>query len=199
VAQEKAQANAAMSDKPKFPRAVALQAAREVLAVLTPACERIIVAGSLRRKREHAGDVEIVYITKRGEARRPGALFPETCDLADVAIAELELAGTLTRRLSKTGNETFGPKNKLMLHVSSGVPFDLFAITAGAWFSYLVCRTGPAMFNVALAERAKALGYAWHPYKGFERLSDHKLIEPASEHDVFTLLGLDYLEPWERQ
>ena len=37
------------TDKPRFPHAIALAVANEIVAALTPACHKIIIAGSLRR------------------------------------------------------------------------------------------------------------------------------------------------------
>ena len=64
----------------------------------------------------------------------------------------------LRRRLSKTGAEAWGPKNKLAVHVESGIPVDLFATSAESWWNYLVCRTGPAASNIAIAQAALAGG-----------------------------------------
>ena len=189
-----------MSTKPRFPRETALAAAREVCAALKPVTERLVVAGSLRRRRAEVGDVEILYVPRSGEATMPGQLLAEVCNLADCAIAHLEAGGVLRRRLSATGAEAFGPKNKLMVHAGTGVPVDLFATTHAAWWNYLVCRTGPASHNTMLAGRALAMGYRWHPYQaGFERMSDRAIIPMDSEQAVFKLLGLPYLEPWERE
>jgi len=53
-----------MPAKPKHPRADALVVAREMCAELRPVTERLIVAGSLRRRKELVGDVEILYVPK---------------------------------------------------------------------------------------------------------------------------------------
>ena len=50
--------------KTRFPRAAAIAVARELCEALKPHCERLIVAGSLRRMKQQVGDVEIVYIPK---------------------------------------------------------------------------------------------------------------------------------------
>lgn len=86
-----------------------------------------------------------------------------------------------------------------MVHAASGIPVDLFSTTVKAWWNYVVCRTGPKDHNVMIAERARGLGYAWHPYhSGFERLSDRAIIPMETEQSVFKLMGLQYKEPWER-
>ncbi len=188
-----------MADKPKFPRADALAATREILAVLQPACRELIVAGSLRRRREAVGDIEILYIATTREQAKAGTFWDrETVNLADLAIAELEAGGILERRENALGSTMFGPKNKLMRHRASGIPVDLFAADRGNWFNYLVCRTGPKESNIRLASAARARGLEWHPYGPGFTGRDGRWIHPDSEAAVFEIAGLDYKEPWER-
>ena len=66
--------------KVTFPRAVAIQVARELCEALKPHCERLIVAGSLRRGKQEVGDVEILYIPKRGLGK-DGELFEKPVNL----------------------------------------------------------------------------------------------------------------------
>jgi len=168
-----------------------------LVEALEPACERVAIAGSLRRCLPRVGDIEIVYVPKIGPAIPEGKLFEEPTDLAARAIVWLESAGVFERRLNVNGSETFGPKNKLLRHCPSGIPVDLFATDARCWFNYLVCRTGPASFNIRVAQRARELGWMWHPYgDGFSRSGSAR--EITSEEDLFQFLGWPFLEPWER-
>jgi DNA polymerase/3'-5' exonuclease PolX len=186
--------------KTKFPRRLACEVARELVAILEPVCERLIVAGSLRRMKAEVGDVEIVYIPKTEVRQVPGDMFARgPVNLADEAIAQAEISSILEKRLSVTGSPAFGPKNKLMIHTRTGVPVDLFATTAEAWFNYLVCRTGSAENNTRLATAAQRCGFTWHPYRsGFTDLSTGRSIIVKSEEDVFRIVGLPYLEPKDR-
>ncbi len=173
--------------------------AHELIGALSPCTERIIFAGSLRRKKPDVGDVEILYIPKQGLAD-VGELFETPKNLADVAIEALLRQFVLRKRKNVNGYETFGPKNKLLRHVLSGIPVDLFAATPENWWNYFVCRTGGAGSNVLIAERAKARGYKWNPYGcGFTRLADGEAIPMDSEEAVFRFVGLRCEEPWLRR
>lgn len=184
-------------DKIRFPRDVATAVALELLAALTPGCERILFAGSYRRRRAEVGDLEVLYIPKRGPA--PDDFFADQADQADGCIARLEASRILRRRLNVNGTETFGAKNKLMVHTLSGLPVDLFVATRENWFNYLVCRTGPATSNTALAAAALARGYRWQPYgAGFTRLSDGEVIPMGSEAEVFDFVRMPFLAPHRR-
>lgn len=191
--------------KTRYPTAAAIAAARPIVNALRPASDRIIVAGSLRRRKQEVGDIEILYIPKIEQDQPvPGDLFArKTLNLADEAIAVMEKSGLLARRKTVNGTETFGPKNKLMLHVESGIPVDLFSATAENWWNYLVCRTGPAESNTRIATLAQQRGWKWNPYgPGFTRggalAGPHDEYEVTSEEAVFQFVGLPYNEPWER-
>lgn len=186
-----------MSGKGKFPRAVALEVARELCRWLEPDCERLICAGSLRRRKLEVGDVELVFIPKLRTV--PLDMFTSgTESRVDVLLGRLLAEGVISKRRNKAGGVAWGEKNKLAVHVASGVPVDLFATTAAAWFNDLVCRTGGAESNTAIAAAAQRKGWKWNPYgPGFTDAAG-EIVAVTSEREVFELVGLPYSEPWER-
>jgi DNA polymerase/3'-5' exonuclease PolX len=198
-----------MSDKPKFPRAAALTVADWLIGLLEPHCTKIAVAGSLRRGRPEVGDVELVYVPRFGAQAAGLELIPDErtrCNLADVCLAELESLGQIERRLNVNGRQTYGAQNKLVRHVASRIPVDLFATTEDCWHNYLVCRTGGEDSNVAICIAAQRIGWKWNPTgPGFSRprsdlgadaVETHAV---TSERGVFDFVGLPYLEPEARR
>ena len=188
-------------EKRKYPRADVMAVAAEICAVLKPVTERLICAGSLRRRRPMCSDVEVIFVPRT--SRLKVGLFEddqEFTDLAERAIVRMLESQLLTKRLNKVGVATWGPKNKLAVHWKSGIPVDLFATTPEAWFNYLVCRTGPMESNVRICEAAQAKGFKWNPYgSGFTSLSGQSPdAAVTSEEDVFRFCGLPYVEPWQR-
>lgn len=186
--------------KPRYPRHTALTAARDVIAALRPVCVegRLIVAGSLRRRKQWVGDVEIVYVS-RTESQPVDFFSNREVALANEAIAALVAAGVLEKREGVTGHTVYGEQNKLLRHIATGVPVDLFATSETSWFNYLVCRTGPKESNTAIASLAQDKGWKWHPYgSGFTREDGRAAHDVTSEQDLFEFLGLPYREPWER-
>ena len=174
--------------------------AAEILAALRSSCERLEIAGSVRRGKAVVHDVELVYVSRVTEEAEAGALFGTTRVLqAEVAIQRLLAEGVLAQRLSVAGVATWGAQNKLGVHVASGLPVDLFATTAECWWNYLVCRTGPAEWNQQIAMRARALGLRWHPYgKGFTR-ADGTWVVCGSEREVMETVGMEWAEPQNRK
>ena len=189
-----------MSDRTKFPRIDAIAVAKELCDALRPHTDRLIVAGSLRRRKDMVGDVEILFIPKFQIVR--DGLFDQTqASLADHCLAMLITAGTLAPRKNIKGSITWGPKNKLALHIPSGIPVDFFATNEEAWFNYIVCRTGPAESNMAICNAAIAKGWKWNPYAaGFSRPQGlgTQIYLVKSERDVFDFVGLPFREAWER-
>jgi DNA polymerase/3'-5' exonuclease PolX len=183
--------------KTKFPAAAAKAVAAELTHYLLPVTERLICAGSLRRRKAEVGDVEFLFIPKFGHIS-DGTLFGDEGSLVDEQLQTLQDMGILAKRTTVNGTTTYGPKNKLMVHCSSGIPVDLFTATAENWWNYIVCRTGPSENNIRIADAAKRLGCKWHPYgPGFT--DEHGRIIPMdSEAAVFEFVGLPYLEPWHR-
>ena len=183
--------------KTRFPRHEALTVARELCAILKPVSERLIVAGSLRRRKAEVGDIEILYIP-RMEERRIDLLTSTPMSLAHDAINAMLASGILSKRPSVTGSTSWGISNRLALH-RSGLPVDFFSASEGNWYNYLVCRTGPAASNIRIAAAAQNMGYKWHPYgRGFEHLDTGKGFPMKSEKAVFDFVNLPYAEPWDR-
>lgn len=187
-----------ISEKVRFPRWAAIAVARELVAALQPHCERLIVAGSLRRKMAEVGDVEILFIPKT-RTEKIDLLRTGTISLADLELERLLANGTIAKRAGKNGSTAWGDKNKLAIHRATGIPVDFFATSAACWYNYLVCRTGPAVLNMMIAKNAIARGFKWHPYgTGFEVVASGQHIDMDSEQAVFEIAGLPYLEPEQR-
>lgn len=181
----------------RWPREYAQEIAEQLAAELRPACERIEIAGSIRRRRPDVGDIELVYIPRVGPGpTRDFFETPRPTDLSARALECLLARGLLAKRLNKNGGTSWGPQIKLAVHVPSGVPVDFFATSGQAWWSYLVCRTGPKESNIAIAQAAQRRGWGWQPFLGFR--AEDETIFPRSEREVFDLVGLPYREPWLR-
>lgn len=163
--------------------------ADELVELLTPACERLIIAGSIRRRKPDVGDLELLAIPK----------FNGVVDLLDQKLKWLMLRGVFDHRPNKRGSIMYGPKNKLLRHVDSGIGVDIFSTDEECWWVALVVRTGGKSTNQEIATRAIERGRSFHAYgRGFT-LADGSELVCRSEQDVFKAVGMRYLEPWERK
>lgn len=191
-----------MSDKRKFPAELAALAAYELCETLKPFCgaDRLIAAGSFRRRKPTVGDIEIVYVPGIGSRLLPGELFGTPVNVVDSTLDEMLRQKVLAQRLNVDGRKCWGGRIKLAVHVASGIPVDFFEATNANWWNYLVCRTGPKESNIAICKAAAARGMEWHPYSpGFRTAGEpHRFYPMESEREVFEFVGLKYVEPWER-
>lgn len=201
-----------MSAGHRIPLAEAREIAAEVVALLSPACERIEVAGSIRREAETCGDVEIVAISKQGEP--PLDLFGQPIGDAPDALHDLcerlRVSGRLEKRFNKDGRPSWGRRLKWCYFWPSVagwkwpevVALDIYTCAPEQWGATLALRTGDADFSRRLVTSLAAGGYcpSHLQFKGWrvvERDTGAPL-ETPEEMDVFAALGMGYVEPRDR-
>ena len=185
-----------MTTKPKFPLPLAEVTGQSLMRLLADSCERIEIAGSVRRQVFEVGDIELLCIPKAGAVD----LFGEPVaseSLLDQRCRELIDQGILAPRPNKLGATTIGPLNKLLLHPATGIGVDVFATSAENWGMAMMVRTGPAGFNVRMMARFRELGMAGHAYGGVTRGGEE--LQCPAEESVFDLLEWECLAPWERK
>ena len=151
----------------------------------------------MRRRKQEVGDVEILYIPMF-VAEPDGFFDRRTVNLADRALDKLLADGVIEKRKNALGSEIWGGRNKLARHIATGVPVDLFAARFENWWNYLVCRTGSAENNVRICMAAQTRGWKWTPYSAGFTDDRGSLVQVSREAEVFHLVGLPYLEPWQR-
>lgn len=192
--------------KQKFSPRAALKVWEELRERLSPHTTRIAYAGSLRRRKLSVGDIEVVF------APTVGANLLDLFAASNVD-AELELMladGTIAKRRNVKGSFAWGPENKLAVHTASGIPIDFFATTEAHWHGYMVCRTGGMQNNIIVATKARERGWKWNPYNGqLTRLArprdedgqpeDRQTHPIHSEQELYEFVGMQYLEPWQRE
>ena len=183
-----------------WPRAEALAVAEDLIILLRPACERIEVAGSIRRRKTQVGDIELLAISKTSPVQMALSFDRPRLERShlDARVLELIVEGILDYRLDKRGRRSYGPKNKQLIHIPSGVHVDLFSTTMDNFGMSWIVRTGPAEFNIKMMARLKAIGLQGHVNQPIQDLDGNPLPCP-SEEDVFRLLGWRYLPPEERR
>lgn len=157
--------------------------AERVSAELAPHCERLEIAGSIRRQRPVCGDIDLVCMPRVGGKQA----IVERCQR--------------TATLIKHGEQyvVFTLANGFQLdlwfaHAGGG---DMFAPEPSNFGVLLLCRTGSAMHNVWIAQQAQAAGLHFHPHKGI--LRGREIIASSEEADIFRALGLLFIEPEKRE
>lgn len=178
----------------------AIQAALKLEARLKPFCERIVIAGSLRRRCATVGDIEMVAIPKM---RFSGGLF----GMEGEGYSLLDLHLNTFPEIYEPGR--WGERMKQLRF--DGYPVDLFICTPERWGVILTIRTGSADFSRWLVTSR---------LKGGGRMSNRRVedgrvwklgveagattirrtpMETPQEEDVFKALGVPWIPLGERQ
>lgn len=161
--------------------------AEELKALLAPECQRITIAGSIRRRKPVVGDIELLVIPK----------YLGGVDQLDEEIKKLMAERLLGYRRNTRGSIAYGPKNKLLVHLPSGIGVDVFSTSEDCWWVSLVVRTGGEITNRRIATAAIRKGWHLQVYgHGFS--TPRGDVVCRSEEEVFRAVGLPYLEPWGR-
>ena len=190
----------------RWPARIGRQVAAELLTLLGPSCERLCIAGSLRRNMREIGDLDLVCIPKVERVKvpkaRPSMFDPDPIethetDLLTARVRELIDQGRLALRPSSIGRVTFGDLNKLLIHTATELPVDIFSTTHENWGMALLKNTGPKEFNVRVMIRFKELGMQGHAYGGVS--TDSGEIQCPKEETVFQLLRWSYIDPEKRR
>lgn len=155
----------------------AWEAAQPILAVLRahPAVERAEVAGSLRRWRETAKDLDFVVATRDPQAVMQ---FFVDMDCVDTATGQGET------------------KSSVLLDCGMGA--DLRCVTPEQFPFTLQHFTGSKEHNTRLRARAKERGMRSSEYGLFPEGSETSL-DAKTEEDIYRHLGLAYVEPEMRE
>jgi len=122
--------------------------------MLEPACERIEIAGSIRRGKIRPGDIEIVcepsttthIVSEIGRVKEREM----TENLLDSRCRELLIDGTLEKRPDSMGRHAWGEKAKrgVFFQGMDFAPVDIFSVIDPAqWGIIFAIRTGPGDWN----------------------------------------------------
>jgi DNA polymerase (family X) len=136
-----------------------------------PGTQEISLAGSIRRRKETIGDVDIIATSEE-----PEKIISEFC-----------LQPGIDRILGK------GP-TKSSIVLSSGVQVDLRVVDKDQYWAALVYFTGSKAHNIALRRRALERNWKLNEY-GITNLADGKMLAGKTEQDLYRLLDLQYIEP----
>jgi len=151
--------------------AYAQKLAEQIIEQIRPHCERIEVAGSIRRKKSEVRDIDIVLIPKPLLWHRIIATLQRNMD------AKVVKRGDIIAQLT-----------------IKDVNVDLYSATEQTWGALLLIRTGSAEHNIKLSKRALSMGMKL-THSGLTK--DGKIIA-STEREIFGALGLSYIEPEER-
>lgn len=154
--------------------------AQRVLEQLKPFCDRIEIAGSIRRRSPEVKDIEIVCIPKP----------------YSIGLFEDGLASVVNQWKATKGQLDYGKCKYTQRILPEGIKLDLFFAEKENWGLILAIRTGSADYS----HKVLATGWVKKGYVSEEgRLKkDGKEYPVYEEKDLFERIGVEYIEPNQR-
>jgi len=154
------------------------EAAQRIGAYLLafPGIDKVTPAGSLRRGRETAGDLDLLVT---GPACAP--------EQTAAAVAYVAAYPGIQDILAKG-------ENKVSFHLASGLQVDVRLLPSASYGAALQYFTGSKAHNVALRQRALKMGYTLSEW-ALARLADESTVAAATEEEIYAALGMDWMAP----
>lgn len=186
-----------MSSGPKKPLAEAALVATAIVETLRPACERIEIAGSIRRRKPEVSDIELVCVPRLVDGPSVDLFAaPPKESLLDIFLLDLERSGRLVQHPTSRAD---GERYKKRWAPRAGMQVDLFIVPPGGpaeWGVIFAIRTGPADYS---ARAVTALHD--HGLRSVDGriLRGNEVMPCPEEADFFRLAGLPLLPPEERR
>jgi DNA polymerase (family 10) len=161
---------------------VAEEAAQSISAYLLKfvGIERVTPAGSLRRGRETAGDLDLLV---SGPACAP----EHTAAAVEYVAAYPGIHDMIAKG-----------ENKVSFHLSSGLQVDVRLLPSASHGAALQYFTGSKAHNVSLRQRALKMGYTLSEW-ALARLDDDSIVAAATEEEIYAALGMDWMPPEMRE
>lgn len=147
--------------------------ARRFVDLIQPYCDRLVVAGSLRRRLPTVGDVELCVIPRVEAVQTTTTdLFGESVQTAQVDrlhefLDRALLDGIVSKRPRADGATFWGPRAKYLTF--EGLPFDVFSAVNDWRKPGTVPTAEPDRFGIMLVIRTGPSGYS------------HRLVTPKDQ------------------
>jgi DNA polymerase (family X) len=136
--------------------------------------EKVTPAGSLRRGRETAGDLDLLVT---GPACEPNNTGPAVDYVAAFpGIHDIIVKG----------------ENKVSFHLANGLQVDVRLLPSESYGAALQYFTGSKAHNVVLRQRALKMGCTLNEW-ALARLDDGSKVAAATEEEIYSALGMDWM------
>lgn len=179
----------------------AKQHAESLIRTFSPFCERIEIAGSIRRQKFEIGDIELVVIPKIEAKKNQGLGAFLNIDTKPKKVNQLEKAIVTMIQHDDCKLKKNGPKYKELIYPGL-YKLDLFIANHDNFGVIYMIRTGSAVYSKMFMTEINKIGkyrikdgFLWlrNGSQGFPQK-----IPVKTEKDLFKIVGFPYKDPEER-
>jgi DNA polymerase (family 10) len=173
--------------------------AAKVVNVMTPFCERVEVAGSIRRKRPEVNDIDIVAMptAKKGPRVSP---FGPLAVYEPAHVWKKLMPEALAKEPLKLISLQAGQELMRFAFPNSGLQVDVYRARPETWGVLLLVRTGSKEHNVKLCSLARSKGLKLSAADGVVTQGGFgKVVASRTEEEIFQALGVAFVEPKDRE
>lgn len=149
--------------------ALAMAQALEKQLQKVSGAKKVMVAGSIRRRQETIGDIDLLAIAENSKK------------VMDAFTAFSEVESVISRGQTRS-----------TVRLKTGLEADLRVVAPESFGAALQYFTGDKAHNIKVRELAISKGYKLNEYGLYK---GKKLIAGATEKEIYQALGLDYIEP----
>jgi DNA polymerase (family 10) len=154
----------------------------EIYLLAFPGFQRVTPAGSLRRGRETAGDLDLLVT---GPACAP----LHTAEAVEYVAAYPEIADLIAKG-----------ENKVSFHLAGGMQVDVRLLPSESYGAALQYFTGSKAHNVSLRQRALKMGYTLSEWSlarlpSPDQADDSPVVAAATEEEIYAALNMDWMPP----
>lgn len=182
----------------RIPRAAAKLVGEEITAAIARKFPgtKMEIAGSYRRGLADVGDIDIICSPQPRLINGGSNSRPRTPSV--VATIAAEIHSLLTTHTNYIATVNAGPARMTLMWRSPAqtVQVDVIVVPPTEYAAALVYFTGSKQFNVCLRGRAKRMGMRLNQMGLFRH--NGSVIPAATEQDIFAALGLEYIQPADR-
>jgi DNA polymerase beta len=147
----------------------------------------LTICGSYRRGRQESGDIDC-FITHKDIVSKNNQ------EMLNDIVSVLTKCNILVDHLTEYGGTKYMGMGKI-----GEIPrrIDIRVIPWEAYAYAILYFTGSKNHNLKMRNQARKLGYKLNEY-GMENIMDHKLVKCETEEQIFKVLGMEYMNPTQR-
>jgi len=147
----------------------------------------LTICGSYRRGRKESGDIDC-FITHKDIVSKNNQ------EMLNDIVSVLTKCNILVDHLTEYGGTKYMGMGKI-----GEIPrrIDIRVIPWEAYAYAILYFTGSKNHNLKMRNQARKLGYKLNEY-GMENIMDHKLVKCETEEQIFEVLGMEYMDPTQR-